>query len=318
MPRNPSRTVDKTYLSLDLAEERGLIHRDYIAHCLRWSHVARHLQRSGRFKDAIVLDVGCGKELPLAKLLYVNKMTPLHYVGVDMNEFGIPEMLQGKKLPIQLWKKTDFCDLDMEDVGLKIIDRDDPAGPGYDDYALPNIVVSFEVLEHMTPAHCRRTMEHMKEVTAPDCHYFISTPCYNGSAAGNHVSEVTYGALGGLFEDLGYHIEGVYGTFASISDYESSLGDVATYDRATGEVAARTDLRPIFNALRNYYDTNVLSIIFAPLFPDKSRNCLWHLTKKQGIAADQDRLFSALEQVPQPWGQHPDYLTLAGPAEVEK
>ena len=41
------KKVDTTYLSIDNAEERGFLHRDYIAHCLRWSHVVKYLGTSG-------------------------------------------------------------------------------------------------------------------------------------------------------------------------------------------------------------------------------------------------------------------------------
>ena len=40
---NPKRKIDKTMLSIDNAESRGFLHRDYIAHCLRWTHVTKYL-----------------------------------------------------------------------------------------------------------------------------------------------------------------------------------------------------------------------------------------------------------------------------------
>lgn len=308
--RNTNRVIDKTFLSLDLAEERGLIHRDYIAHCFRWSHVIKYLNQQHRYKDAIILDVGCGKEVPLAKTMYVNKMTPLKYVGVDVNKFDVPAMLAGKKIPMTIWPETDFCALEPQDVWLEMGNKD-----GQRTGCPPNIVTCFEVLEHVTPEHCRRMLQHFQKLTADNCHYFISTPCWNGSAAENHINEMTYAALGGLIEDLGFKIEGVYGTFASISDYESELSQTKIYHHGTVEHSI-TDLRPVFAALRNYYDTNVLSTIFAPLFPDKSRNALWHLTKKVGDATSQDRLFSALEQAPTPWSQSESWRELNGPATV--
>lgn len=326
MSRNLARAIDKTYLSLDSAEERGLVHRDYIAHCFRWSHVTKFLNRGHSYKDAIVLDVGCGKEMPLAKTLYVNKMTPRLYVGVDANKFSVPEMLTGKKIPIRTWAEADFCALDPEDVGYQLerVNAPDPPTPrglnengiwedGHNEgYRLPNIFTCFEVLEHVTPEHCRRMLQHAKEVTSNDCHFFISTPCWNGDAAGNHINEMTFASLGALIEDLGFDITGVYGTFASISDYKDELSAVTTYDLDSGKLTATTDLRPIFDSLRNYYDTNALSVIFAPLFPAKSRNALWHLTKKKGDSAAQTRMFPAIEQAPTPWSQHPNWRELAG------
>lgn len=337
-----NRTIDKTYLSLDAAEERGLIHRDYIAHCFRWSHVVKHLNQRHTYKEAIVLDVGCGKEMPLAKTLYVNKMTPRLYVGVDANKFEIPEMLRDRKIPVRTWQETDFCALDISDVGF--VNGRIPELPGYEsikEYGInfhnqrwvnidpdgtvstpPNIFTCFEVLEHVTPEHARRMLQHAMKITSPDCHFFISTPCWNGAAAANHINEMTFAALGSLIEDLGFKIEGVYGTFASISDYADELGAVTVYDKNTGRAMAPVDISNIFAALRNYYDTNVLSTIFAPLFPSKSRNALWHLSKKSSSdrAKDQDsvaqgRMFTKLSQSPTPWSQHPDWRSLDGPAD---
>lgn len=250
--------------------------------------------------------------MPLARLLYVNKMTPRLYVGVDANDFQIPEMLKGKKIVLKVWTETDLCTLEKHEVGLSEEVSECSQGNKTFDLHLPNTLVCFEVLEHVTPEHCRRMLQHFLELTSEDCNYFISTPCYNGSAAGNHINEMTYSALGGLLEDLSYHVVGVWGTFASISDYQNLLDNVVTFDWQTGKINSSTNLVPIFNALRNYYDTNVLATIFAPLFPDKARNCLWHLTRKVGDAVKQERLFSSLGTMPTPWSQHPNWRDLAG------
>lgn len=311
-----------------------------------------------------MLDVGCGKLLPLAKLLYVNKMSPRSYVGVDANKFEIPEMLQGKKIPMSIWPETDFCALSSADVGvengswisggespdfLALVEkrrmddnfdfytalsqlrgtsraetkqqflehmreehgaRFDLAGNLYD---LPNVVVAFEIFEHICPEHGRRLLQHMLKVTSPDCNYFISTPCWNGDAAQNHVSETGYAALGALIEDLGFHVDGVWGTFASIRDYKDQLHEWTHYYRGNEDSPKTTNLVPLFDVLSTYYDTNVLATIFAPLFPAYSRNCLWHLTR----AAGQPRKFPKLIDVPTPWTQHPDWRELNGPVEKE-
>ena len=83
---DPGRTIDKTHLSIDQAEDRGFLHRDYIAHCLRWSHIVKHLQQKKRYKKARILDIGCGKEMPLIKTLYTMKMTPKEYIAIDINK----------------------------------------------------------------------------------------------------------------------------------------------------------------------------------------------------------------------------------------
>lgn len=284
---NPNRTIDKTHLSLDTAEERMLIHRDFLAHCHRWSHVCKHLQKSGAYRDAVVLDIGCGREMPLAKLLFVNKMGVKKYTGVDCNRFDIPEMLQSKDW-VSVWGETDFCKLDTADVSAA-------------DGTPPNTLVCFEVLEHVTPGHARRMLEHAHALMADDGVFFVSTPCYNGSAAGNHINEMSYKALGKMVCDAGFFISGHWGTFASIRDYESQL-------RVDGH-------GPLFDSLRAYYDTNVLATIFAPLYPHLSRNVLWRLRKKTEESVQTASFFEtqSWEEIPRPWSQHPDYEDMSKP-----
>jgi hypothetical protein len=73
--------------------------------------------------------------------------------------------------------------------------------------------------------------------------------------------------MGWILNDVGFVIDDVFGTFASISDYKDSLQEWG--------------LEAAFDRLREYYDTNMLSTILAPLFPSKARNALWVL-RKQG------------------------------------
>jgi SAM-dependent methyltransferase len=278
---NPNREFDKTYLSIDKAEERGLVHRDYIAHCFRWSHVVRQLLKNKSYVRARVLDVGCGKELPLAKLLYVNKMSPAAYVGVDMNELSIPPMLAEKKMPLRLFHRTDALRITPELLGWN-----------------PNFIVSFEVLEHMSPGHARKMLEHFRSIMTDDGVVIISTPCWNGNAAANHINEMTYKALGAMIEDIGFWIEGHWGTFASQKEY---------YDVLVQMGGGR-----FFDLLSGYYDTNVLATIFAPLFPSLSRNVCWQLRKNR--LPNEPRKFTELIAVPGPWSQHKDWRDMHGEA----
>jgi hypothetical protein len=249
------------------------------------------LREKNRYEDAIVCDVGCGKEFPLIKRLYVNRMTPKYYVGVDANKLELPEMLRGKKVNMTYWSESDFIELDPEDVAFE--DRQ------------PNIVTFLEAAEHNTPKRCRRILEHILEVSDDEAYFFFSTPCYNGSAAGNHPSEITYLAFGSLLEDLGYHLVDHFGTFASQRDYKHLL-------KSFQYGGVETNLEPMFERLREYYDSNTISNIFAPLFPANSRNVFWVLTKKKGDSALQPRLFPALETCPTPWTSHKDWKELAG------
>jgi len=60
-------------------------------------------------------------------------------------------------------------------------------------------------------------------------------------------------------------IENIYGTFASQSEIIPVLAN---------------DELKVFNKLKTYYDSNLLSIMLAPLHPIESRNCLWRLRIK--------------------------------------
>ena len=267
--RDVTRELDKTFLSIDKAEERGLIHRDYIAHCFRWSHVMRWMNQQKRYQIACVLDVGCGKEMPLARSLYVNRMTPAKYVGVDLNRFEMP-----LAFPPQIMA---YCETDVRDIGAELA--------GF------NVVVCLEMLEHVTPKICREVLEHLWNITTDDVTLFLSTPCWNGDAAENHINEMTYAAFGCLLERVGYEIEAVFGTFASISDYKAWVED---------------EYPGLLEKLREYYDTNVLSNILAPLYPQCSRNCLWRCRKPTpGV--------SRAHYYPIPstqWSQHEDWRDL--------
>ncbi len=302
--RNPNRQFDKTYLSLDNAEERQLVHRDYIAHCLRWSHVVKHMIQHHRFKDCIVVDVGCGKEMPLAKMLYVNKLSPRLYVGVDMSTLIVPPMLDGKKIPIRLWGQTDFTTLSLAQVGEQDFVE---AGGGF---VRPKVITSFEVLEHVMPGHARKMLIHMKHLIDPmEGVVMISTPCWNGDAAMNHINEMTYDALGAMIEDVGFAIDGHYGTFASQSEYKYLLGEHLTYEENGGQ---RLTARGVFESLKQYYDSNLMSILFAPLYPQASRNCFWKLSV---ASPDYVRKFPPLASIEGPWSQHQKWEEMNGPKE---
>jgi hypothetical protein len=271
------KSLDTTYLSIDTAEGRGFIHRDYIAHCLRWTHVVKRLYERKSYQTTRLLDIGCGRELPLAKTLYSSRLSPQMYFGVDagpINDEDLSVLTKTGKFPLKVWEHTNLLELDREDVELP-----EQSQPPPELAKVPNMVTCFEVLEHVEPSMMHEMLEHVKKLTSPDCRYFFSTPCWNRQdCAANHVNEMLYEALGYVFEMHGFNVEHVYGTFASIRDYEHLLPH-AIVDAESDEVHLPTI--QVFNALREYYDTNFLSCIFAPLFPAQSRNCLWELSRQK-------------------------------------
>jgi len=250
------REIDNTHLSIDNAEERGFIHRDYIAHCLRWTHVAKYLGQSGRYKSVKILDVGCGKEIPLAKLMYSSRFIPVDgiYVGVDYNNLELPEMFHTGRFPMKLIQRCIFPD------GLKSFIDKGAVPAGYD------VIVCFEVCEHVEPAGTLAILKGIREHLTDDGVAFISTPCYDAEtgAAANHVNEMTHQAFGAMLEAAGLNIDRVFGTFASMKDYRPVM------------TSAQTE---VFEQLKEFYDSNYLATIMAPLFPRQARNCLWEVRR---------------------------------------
>jgi len=244
--------VDKTHLSIDTAEQRGFIHRDYIAHCLRWTYVVKYLQAKQRYKTARVLDIGCGREVPLAKTLYSSRLIVDKYVGIDVNVLSVPDTFHTGRFPIKLFS-GDFVELDLDAIGFR-----------------PTLATCFEVLEHVEPSHAIAICDHTHDLLADDGRFIMSTPNWDPrvGAAANHVNEMKHTALGSMLEFHGWYVEDVFGTFASIRDYKDIL-----FSQYPGS-------EKIFRHLRDYYDVNFLAVIFAPLFPDLARNCLWVLRKR--------------------------------------
>jgi hypothetical protein len=241
-PNIHGKSIDKTYLSLDKAEERLFLHRDYIAHCLRWTHIVKYLQEKQRYKTAWVLDIGCGKEAPLIKTLYTSRLLPAFYVGIDVGPI-VPGIDFSNHPQVVLMPELNAIEITPES--------------SYD------LIVMFEVLEHVEKAAGIELLAHIYKFMGPNTVFFMSTPCYNGKdKAGNHVYEWVFDELQDQLQDLGFLITNAWGTFASIRDYKHLLNE--------GELH-------VFNKLSNYYDVNYLSTIFAPLYPAHSRNCLWQL-----------------------------------------
>lgn len=284
MSNERGKSVDTTFLSLDNAEERGFIHRDYIAHCLRWSHVIKFLTANKRYAGATIVDAGCGREAPLAKTLYSSRLIPARYVGIDYGP--VPDETKGTfhsgKFPVTFHERTDFA----EWAKAEHIRNADVVGPNCDP-AFADIVTSFEVLEHVEPAHMLKMLDGIHLILKDDGVAFISTPCWDVvSCAANHVNEMRYEALGAVLEDSGFEIIDVFGTFASIRDYEPYMDP---------------SHREAFQDLRSYYDVNFLACVFAPFYPQYSRNCLWQLRKRQPGRA-YNRRFSIIDDVVHPWG----------------
>ena len=228
------KEIDNTHLSIDQAEARGFIHRDYIAHCLRWTHVSKYLHLQARYKTARIIDIGCGKDMPLARMLYTSRLAPEKYLGIEYNKMDIPDMFKNSNFKPDLIAGVDFTTVDQNNIA---------GGLQY------NYSTCFEVLEHVEPIKAIAILDHLPQFLTEDAVSWFSTPCWDEKvgAAANHVNEMTYDAFGSLLEEMGYKILMHWGTFASIKDYKDEL--------------PRYELKEAFDRLREYYDSNYLDFI---------------------------------------------------------
>lgn len=237
--------------------ERHVFHRDQFAHYLRWSHI---LKESKVNKESI-LDFGCGKG-NLLEVLYRNKFKAKYYTGIDIRKQTInqaKEKFNGVK-----WASFICDDLCNPKTDFSKIKADK--------------VCSFEVIEHVGKNRAQIFLNNFKSCGHKDSVYYLSTPNFDEKvgAAGNHtydsgdglgiqIQEFEHSELEKLILKSGFIVVKKYGTFASISDYKHLLNDWQ---------------KKMFNYLKEYYDTNILSCLMAPMFPEQSRNTLWILKQK--------------------------------------
>lgn len=240
---------NKTQLALSTARSRMIIHRDYDAHMNRFGHVLKHLYIN---KPKVLLDVGCGDK-QLAMAIYSNKKrkTISEYHCVDLRDITISGLIrEGYPPPFNIkFHKQD-------------VTKDLPC-------VNPDIIVCFEVIEHVTKEKGINLLNSLEEVMIEKSTLFLSTPCYNENKgqANNHIYEWEYQELK---DELDKHfiIENVYGTFmdTGIGHNKQMLEDFF------GSV--------VWGRLKSFFDSSTLSNMVAPLFPEKSRNCMWILKKR--------------------------------------
>lgn len=244
------KNYNTTQLDPKRAFERHVFHRDQFAHYLRWTHVLKTARRHDK-----VLDVGCGSG-NLYLTLLTNRFAPARYLGLDIR----PQTVKANKLK---YPKAEF---QVQDLTAQ-----------YDTGKDWDLICSFEVAEHVGKQHLDAFLGNIANQMAEKTMALLSTPCYDEQvgAADNHTydsgdgrgkapQEFTYAEFKAALEKH-FVIEQHWGTFASQKAYESLLTPAQ---------------RELYDKLHEYYDQNLVSVIFAPLFPDRARNVLWRLRKR--------------------------------------
>lgn len=245
------KEYNTTQLHPDKEFDRHIFHRDQFAHYLRWTHVLKSAKIGMN-----ILDWGCA-DANLLEVLYRNRYRPNRYLGIDIRNKTIEKA-------INRFKNLNFAKFICDDLVTTNIVYGSTSW---------DIITCFEVLEHIQKKNSDKFLLNIKKHMNDNTLLLLSTPCYDAKvgAANNHilndeVMEFTFDETKQLLQKY-FIIEDVFGTFASQRDYKE-------------ELKQNKELYVIFERLHKYYDSNVLSVLIAPLFPEKSRNCLWRLRNK--------------------------------------
>lgn len=254
MPRLWESDIMKKYnttqLNPETTFERHVYHRDQFAHYLRWTYVL-NLARIGQN----VLDWGCGSG-NLLEVFYRNRFKCKTYLGLEYKSTTV-------KKAQEKYKNVDWADFCQTDLCAPNVMTDREW----------DIIASFEVLEHIGKENAKTFLANIKQNMSKDTVLLLSTPNYNEKvgAAQNHiingvVQEYKFDELTELLSEF-FIIEEVYGTFASQAHYKDWVMD--------------SPFKEFYLAAKEYYDSNMLSVIMAPVIPaEMARNCMWRLRKK--------------------------------------
>lgn len=227
------------------------VHRDYLAHCLRWGWVSRVIRYGEK-----ILDAGCGQDVSLYDVLagtqsFTDKEDrpggherPI-YVGVDLNK--ITKKCGAKWAYVQGGVNIAEGDVDL---------------PHWGDF---DRVVSFEVIEHMSVSNGDKYLARLHEALRDGGALHLSTPVFNGKAAKNHIHEYDLEELYRKLENAGFELVQRHGTFMSWQD----MRRVVTSE----EFQLAEKLRP-------FLGPEVIACLLAPLYPDASRNNVWTCVKR--------------------------------------
>jgi 2-polyprenyl-3-methyl-5-hydroxy-6-metoxy-1,4-benzoquinol methylase len=201
-----------------------------------------------------ILDIGCGSGQML-ELLYRNRYKANLYLGIDIRTATINSCKEK-------WKDIQWAQFDAQDMVQDIVAHV-PEGKSW------NYITCFEVFEHIKHKNGPSLLKNIKKNMSKDTVLLVSTPCFDPvvGAANNHIidgeiGEYTYKQFKDLLETE-LKIVDHFGTFCSKKDIKEHIP---------------AELKPFYDRLNMYYDSNLMSNIFAPLFPQHSRNVIWECT----------------------------------------
>ena len=216
------------------------------------------LYKHPKREETVVLDVGCGTEWPMLTAFHSNGALPGGFMGVDARDCS--RQKPNLKIGVE-FQQVDVTKALPQGYPLAIV-----TNTGIPQLRQWDMITCFEVLEHMPKESGLKLLDNLAGITNNQTLTLLSTPCFSEQAgmAENHVYEWKYEELKEELEKR-FVVTQHFGTFASLKDYMPLMNE------AELKLLAR---------LREYYNTALISCMMAPLYPEKARNCLWHLRRK--------------------------------------
>lgn len=243
------------------------LHRDYSAHFWRWSFARRFITP----KDN-VLEVGCGEDRPLSKILTGGAAPHVNtYTGVDLNK-----LKESASQRLRFYGEFNFVE-QYKKLLKQPLPNGKSVGAGFD------VIVHYEVIEHMKVQNGAAMLRACFASLRPGGTMLMSTPCYDGKRhAANHIHEYTIPELQKASEKAGFKVVRRFGTFMDVKHLKKSKpqastkqGDLFVPDQLAASVPV------VAAALAEYFDSDAISNIFGPLYPDNARNNLWVCRKEK-------------------------------------
>lgn len=237
-----ARDFDTT--SLRESIHKSTVHRDYAAHWFRWGFACRFIKAG-----MVVYDVGCGQDQMLAKVVRRSLTTvPAQYVGCDLN--SLSNQVGFKWSAVH--EKFDFIARHGE-----LLKKYGPA----------DVLVNFEMIEHMSKASGQKLLKAIAKCLKPEGTALLSTPVYNERhMAANHIHEYRDEELATEIRRAGLEVVRRHGTFMTAN----VIKKVATKEE-----------RALIEELSQFYAWDVLANFLAPKYPEAASNICWVLRRKQ-------------------------------------
>ena len=253
--------IDSTFLDIQKSDETYQFGRDYIAHAVRWSLLQNLIIK--RSKDlgrpVVVYDVGCGRKMPLAQTLFSNR----HYNVIHSMWCFDQTIDQTRNFTVNKEQRVfpivgDFCQT-------------------YNSAAyVPDIIVSFEAFEHMPFEHSWKFLRTIRACCQSHTRFYFSTPNYSHTrgAAKNHQNECAMPSILTMLENCGFTVRQTNGLYCEIKRAE--------------EFCNNNNMSGLYLAMKERFENEVLSMLFAWDLPEDSKNVLYTCDIADPTATDQD------------------------------